>query len=377
MLKKILYGIACLMLGFMIFSSVMQSRFYKVFTKTTAEKVSKGDYLTVERYFSFSIDKEENFLYKGQLENGPYVEIYNAINTNINSIYDDKGKDTDSDYYTVEESIQIALFNIPKEFALKDNKTNSTTGGVKLIFDEEQTLFFPFKSLEFNSYDYVDYFSFLPLTIYKKDFDIKIAEYNLLETIYGIDQDSYVNKIQIIDGDNDTTYSISKGELTHSFDFEHDFFTNYRLLLNQYNAYQEKIAKEEYEENETKDSIQKLMSDLAKDVHKVSEDHGYNKTIGTSWVTKSSRYRVPIILFVVGYLSLVIVLGYFIFRRRKSSVRPSQFIRPQQNKTFVNPQRQPQQFSRKDLEANDNVIDVVEEVQPKPTTEVEVENNQE
>lgn len=378
MLKKILYGIACLILGLIIFSSIMQSRFYKVFTKTAAEKVEKGEYLTVERYFSFSIDKEENFLYKGKIENGPYVEIYNAINTNINSIYDDEGKDTESDYYTVEPSIQLALFNLPKDFDLKDNKANSTTGGVELIYDKEQSLFFPFISLEFNSYDYVKYFSFLPLTIYESEYNAKVAEYNAIEENIDIDSSSYVSLIKIVDGKNDTIYQITKNDFDHDFDFESEFFTNYRPLLEEYNMYQAKIATEDYAEGETKESIEKLMSDLAKDVHQVSEDFGYNKTIGTGWVTKSSRYRVPLILIAVGYLSLVIVLGYFIFRKRKSMRRAPQFSRPQyNNKNFANAQRQPQQFSRKDLEINsDSVIDV-NEVETENTTNLDENNNQE
>ncbi len=349
MLKKILYIAASFLVGFMLLSSIVVTNFYSVFQDFVAEDVKNEEYSSAERFFSRVVD--ENKFYSA-LHDGAYIEVYSALNDSIKFVYEEKeGKleKTETTYYTLESSIQFSLFNLSDDFALVDDTTNSEDvkkGGVKLLLGDNETLFFPFVTETIDYYSFASSYSYLPLSI-------SYSEY--VEAL-GDKTNVTITGASIIDGNGVEQFTISfDNNPTFDTKFHNDFYE----ILERYNKLQEENAKgNEINDDEANKIVTDYEAVLSANPTYL-EQHDFNLIYG------SFDFLFAVILSAVIFLALDILLGWFIFRKKK----PAKYIPPSQTKTQTT--RQPEQFSRDvfNLEEDDVVETPVVETPVEETTE--------
>ena len=352
MLKKILYIIVSFLVGFMLLSSIVVTNFYSVFQDLIAEDVTNKEYSSAERFFSRVVD--ENKFYSAEYE-GTTIEVYSALNDNIKFVYDSEGKKTDTTYYTLESSIQFTLFHLPEDFALVDNTTdenNKKQGGIKLVLGDAGTVFFPFVTDAVDYYSFVTSYSYLPLSIAYDDY---VAALNAAS----ISLDAKITRAIIIDGDGEEEFNISFTAGKYPT-FNTKFHTDFIDILVRYNKVQLQNAKgEEVDNAETNKIVEDYNAVLANNA-------GYLPQHDFSVIYSSADFLLPVIGAALIFLVLDIVLGWFIFRKKKAST----YVPPYKAKQQTTPVRQPEQFSRDVFNVEeDNVVET-----PAEETETKSEN---
>lgn len=349
MLKKILYIIVSFLVGFMLLSSIVVTNFYSVFQDLIAEDVKNKEYSSAERFFSRVVD--ENKFYSAEYE-GTTVEVYSALNDNIKFVLDSEGKKTDTTYYTLESSIQFTLFHLPEDFALVDNTTdenNKKQGGVKLVLGDAGTVFFPFKTEAVDYYSFATSYSYLPLSIAYDDY---VAALNAAS----ISSDATITGAVIIDGDGEEEFNVlfTAGKYPT---FNTKFHTDFVDILTRYNKVQLQNAKGEEINNEETNKIVEDYNAVLENNTDYLQQHNFNIIYG------SVDFLLPVIGAAVIFLALDILLGWFIFRKKKTP----RYVPPYRAKQPTTPVRQPEQFSR-------DVFNVEEDVVETPAEETKPEN---
>ena len=353
MLKKILYVVASLLLGLMIILYVVNTSFYTTFAKLNAEAVAAKEYDTAERFFSRVYDNEK--FYVGNLENADktttHVEIYSALNDGIRYYTPETEGAEKVQYYTLESSIQISIFHLPSSFSTADKIDGEgnyvSRGGAKFIYSETESAFFPFSTEIFDYYSLQESFSFLGLSI--ADFEY----YEALDAA-GIEHSAIVNKIEIVDGDGQTEYSITFEEGKNP-SFDTKFATTFNEVVTEYNTLKLELAK-------GKTLTDEQTSGLETKYFEVAENSGYVLQHSTKIIYRSGKFITRVIIAAVIYTAIVIMIGWLIFRKKKAPkyIPPGYRNRMQQKPT---PKREPEQFSREvfDLEKEAVVENTSEE----------------
>ena len=327
MLKKILYVIASLFLGFMLISSVIVTNFYSVFQSYAAEAVGNKDYTSAERFFSRVID--QNKFYSSEV-NGTIIEVYSALNDGIEFVYDEENKKTDTSYYTLESSIQFTLFNLPESFALVNNEENSEDkkqGGVKLIVGEDKSVFFPYVTETVDYYGFVESYSFLPLSIPYAQYTAALSAANITDAV--------ISGAVIIDGNGVEQFTLTFEEGKNP-SFNTQFHTNFNEILVRYNQIQLDYAKGLEIEESVGNAIKAEYDAVVDSNENYLEQHDYNLIYG------SFDFLFPVISSAVIFLAADILLAWLLFRKKKAAT----YIPPYQKKQATPVQREPEQFNR-------------------------------
>lgn len=366
MLKKILYIIASFIIGFLVILTSLFSNFSKVLFTLTADSVANKDYLFAERFFSPVIAAETKF-YEGDID-GVHIEIYSAINDQANVVYDADGKPTDKSYFTLESCIQISVFHLPENFTLEDKYDGETLvsqGGVEFKFTgSDKTVFFPYSSDKVNYYKNYSSYAFLPL-------GIPYSEYEAMLTKEGISLDSVVEKVTIYDGDRDVVYPITFAE-GKAPNFQTSFHNSFHEILVRYNKIQKDEADRSVTNKQLTDEEKTALEEEVKDIEKkyltALETPGYARQHDVNIVYSSTEFIVSMVISAVIFLIVDILLGWFIFRKKKV---PTYVPPGRKQQTAV--ARQPEQFSRQLFEAEEDVIDVPAEQTVSETTTTDSE----
>lgn len=357
-MKKLLYILASVFLAFIIMLNVIYSNFYSVFQGFTSDAVAQKDYTYAERFLSRVMVSDNEKFYAQTHENGMHIEVYSALSDMVRYVYDDNGEKvtdastgTEQTYYTLENSIQISIFHYPSTFTLQDTTgDNPTTGGIELVFSDGNKVKFGFVTDAINYYDFASNYNYLPLTI---------AEADYVEALKGVTlaEGAYISGLNIIDGDNDESYSVTFTENYPTF--ETTFSTAFTSVIEKYNAYQLNATK-------TGETDSNKSTEITNEYNKVMEDNPtYLSQHSVDIVYGSSEFLVPVILIAVIFLAVDVLLGILLFRKKK----PRKFVPPGQ-KGQTQPQPQPEQFTRDmfDLDPED-VVDVMNNTTPQITTE--------
>ena len=359
MLKKILYIIASFLIGFMLISSIVVTNFYSVFQKFVAEDVNNKEYTSAERFFSRVVN--ENKFYS-QEHDGVFIEVYSALNDDIVYAYDENGEvilsnDQKVQYYTLESSIQFTFFNLPDTFALADDTSNSEDikrGGVKLLFGESDTLFFPFVTDTIDYYGYASSYSYLPLSI-------SYSEYIDALTKAEINSNAVITGAIIIDGNGEEEYTLTFGSGNNP-SFNTTFHNDFYDVLVRYNDFQEASAKGSETSEDEANSIKSDYERILNSNSAYLTQHDFNLIYG------SFDFLFAVISSAVVFLAVDILLGWFIFRKKKAAP----YIPPSQRKQQATVQRQPEQFTRDVFNVEEmDVIEAPSEEVGEATVEVE------
>ena len=354
MLKKILYIMACFVVGFLIILSSVYTNFQSTFKYMNNEAVSEKDYTKAERFFSRSID--ENKFYVGDEENGVHIEVFSALNDGVRFLEDGK-----TSYYTLESSIQFTLFHLGDSFLLKDTTTKDETtgeettvmGGVELYFEgSTEKAFFPFNVEGLNYYELAESFSFLVVNVAYDDYVAQLTE-------KGISLEAEIVSAKIFDSQLDDVYEITfAADSRPSFDTT--FHNTYADVIAEYNALQEKGAKgEEVSKNES--------SAIESKYEQVATSSGFAQQHRVKIIYGSFKFLFPVISSALTFIAVSVLVGWLIFRKK----RRNGYTRPMPKKFNAAPVKQsaPEQFTRNvfDLE-EDSVVET-----PSNTEEVKVE----
>lgn len=331
MLKKILFAIASILVGLVVISSSSGTGFYNEVIKQCANAVKDKNYIHAEKFVSYALD-DKNMFFNDDLEDGLHVEIYSSLIISDASTYNDKGEVVKT-VSVLEECIQISMFHLPETFALADKTVaegeTPIKGGVTLVLSNNSEVFFPFNDGTINLYDYLNYYSFLPMFISYEDYQEKVGT-------------NTVSSLKVTDGNGEEKYNIT---LTKALSFDNEFHNEYHTPITNYkNLY---LA---YDENadDAKEQVEAInAAKLAIDA--VSEGGKYAKQHNTDIIYKSSGYIWSLVLTVVIFLVIDGLLGFLLFRRRKTSHYVPRKPLSYHNTNNQPVARAPEQFSRKDV----------------------------
>ena len=330
MLKKVLYILASITLGFLLITYAIYYDFYAVFKTFTSQAVASQKFIEAEKYYSNVFDK--NYFYDNtfDLEDGKKttVHIYSSVNDSMRYVKDEDGKQTSKYYYTLESSIQFSFFNL--ESFTETSKTDANgvilaQAGVELTYDLG-TIFFPFITEEINFFNYVEYYSFLPLNIFYDD---------LCHTL-GVEDATNVKFTsgRLVDGNGDTKLVFN---FSNPISFDTELHNAYYPKLKDYNLYQADLDNKI--ENKTE-----LLTKLTEEIKALNSDGKYEKQHSVDIIYKSAKFITTMVLVVVVYLAIVAAIGYLLFRKRN---KPAKFV--PKNAGSIHTTITPQQFSRDDI----------------------------
>lgn len=344
MLKKVLYIIASLILGFMIILYVVNSSFYTTFGKMNAEAVAEKDYEKVEKFFSRAFDADK--FYAGDIEGEQtHIEIYSALNDGIRThvVKNEAGEETSNKpYYTLETSIQVSLFHLPSDFKMGDVVEGDkvvSQGGVKFVFSETENVFFPFTTDNFDYYAITKTFSFLALSV-------SDVEYYQALDAKSLSHDLVASKVEIYDGAGDLEYTIAFAEGKNPT-FDTKFHETFKATIEEYNALQLKAIKGE-------EVSQEEMTAMENKYLEVADNSGYALQHSTKIIYRSSRFITSIVLAAVIYTAVVVGIGWLIFRKKKAPKYIPPGYRFKQQQAAV--KREPEQFSRDVFNAEEDAV---------------------
>lgn len=349
MIKKLLFILTSVLVGFLLVTNGYYICFYNVFQKFTEEVVSEGNYLEAGKYYAYSFDYENAF-YNADLEDGSHIDMYSALN-----IYarDEKKDDSTVQYETIESTIQFSMFNLPADFSFTEatpaEGETAVKGGVELVYGDKSVFFYFMPREEESYYSYAEYYNFLPFTIHYADYVAKLTEAE-------IDLNSTTTDVKVYDAVNDTVYSLGvKAQL-----FNTDFHNNYYELVTRYND----LKKSDALNGTTSEEYETLINNI----NQITTDNNYAKQHNVNVVLKSQAFIVRLGLMIGIFLVLDFAIGFLLFRKKK----PAKFVprKPMMSKPVTNNgpklNYQPEQFSRKDFVEAEEVV-----------TEETVTNNEE
>ena len=347
MFKKIVYIISVALIGFTVVLFALIYNMSIVHANQIIDATEAGDYTHAERYYSYVMDDQNKF-YVGD-HNGVHVEVYSALNAGNRTTTDMDGASVS--YYSLENTIQFSLFNLPDSFDLVDYKdeTRYVQGGVELFFEgTTKTVFFPFSSENYDFYNDYNIYTFLALAI-------NVNEYNTSLSKAGIAKEAKIVSAKVYDGNHDADDTITI-EFVSNPTFETEFFHKLNDVVEQYNALQEEAQKVE-------EVSQEKINEVQNNYINTVNNSGYAIKHDASIYLGSFEYIFTIIITCVVYAAAAILIGWFIFRKKKNP----KYIPPSQKKANA-PRPQPEQFSRDvfNVEEDDVVVEEVKEETKEP-----------
>lgn len=327
MLKKVLYALASFVLGFLLITTVMSITSYSVLMSNITKAIEEKNYVEVTKYSATFSDYEHKFVNGSDSDDGFYVEVYYAIFASLDSYLpettseSEEGEETKVEpvkYQTLESGIQVMIYDFPEGFKFED--TEAKKGGVSIVFENDEELFFPFNSEDNNYYQYMTYYSFIPV-------NIAYDEYlSALESNDNLTTDSVIKAIKISDSE-DKGCEIPTVGLT---------FTN-----ELHNISYDKLVEINNREKEISQGKQTESIFGEKYLEIANAVNGKFMIGNTDEVIYSSaEFLVPVIIAAVVFLALDILVAWLIFRKKK----PAKYVPLYQQKVQAKPE--PEQFSR-------------------------------
>lgn len=353
MLKKVLYIICVAMIGFTVVMFSLILNMGRVHSAQIQAAIDSGDYTNAEKYYSYVFDdNDQRKFFKGDV-NGVHIESYSAINSGYRTAKDSEGADTQ--FYSLENTIGFAFFNLPSSFDMadvyeEDGETIKTQGGVELVYEgTDVKVFFPFVSSTVDYYSETSVYVFLP-------FAINVNEYNEALTKAGLSTDAKIISANVYDGKHDAEDTLSF-TFTNTPTFNTEFFTYFNSIIEEYNTLQAKALSETVEDS--------VITDLQNRYVSTVNNSGYAIKHDASVYLGTFDYIFSVVITCVIFAAAAILIGILLFKKKKSTT----YIPPSQRKgNAVKPQ--PEQFSRDVFNVEE---DVVEEVQEETTTKEPVE----
>ena len=348
MLKKALFILTSVLLGFLIITNGYYIVFYNVFQKFTEEVVAEGNYLEAGKYYSYSFDYDNAF-YNADMEDGTHIDMYSALN--IYARDHKKDDETTVQYETIESCIQFAIFNLPEEFALADKAKvegeEEVKGKVELVYGDKTVPFYFMPRENESYYSYTEYYNFLPFTIHYDDYVSKL-------TAAEVALDNTTTAIKIYDGNNDTVYTLDvKVQL-----FSTGFHNNYYETITKYNN----LKKTDAINGTTSEEYETIINSI----NKITVDNKYAQQHNVDIIFKSKAFGLRLGLMIGIFLVLDFTIGFLLFRKKK----PAKFVprkpmmsKPTTPKEGPKLNYQPEQFSRKDfIDMNENASEDTAEI---------------
>ena len=343
MLKKVLYVAASFMLGFMLITNVIYSNFVSVFQDNVKDAIANGNYVEAERYYSYVLENNaNNKITIDDKEKSAYIEIYPSINERVYTVKNAEGNETS--YQILETGISFTLFNINENFKLSDGE--GVKGGIELVYDNNESLFFPFVTERLNYYEIASLYSFLPFSISNDEYNEKVA----LDTD-GITASSPIKKVLFKDGSGDVKFEYDNSDSKLVFDTK--LYSDFNVALTEFANVKKDAAVNSGSVDES------VNEQFLKKINAIADaDANYIMMHEQNVIFKSAKFLIPVILTSVGFLALDIAVAWLLFRKKKVvNSKPTQ----------VTP-KQPEQFSR-------DIFDAEESSVSETTDEVEEENN--
>ena len=338
MMKKILYILASFLLGFILIMYSITYNTYSALQSFVNEAIEQENYTEAQRFFSSALDNGSKVTLDA--EDGTHVEVYYALSEKTNYLLDEEGKPTDTSYYTIESGLQFTLFDLVDTFKLADDEGKN--GGINIVFENGENILFPFVTEDVNYYNSATNYSFLL-------FNISYSDYNkALEANENVDNTSLISGLEIIDGSGEVKYNLEFIDARLSFD--NQFHTSLEAVLSEYN----KIQKEYAEGKEiTEETTNKIKNDY---LAIINANENYLLAHESNKIYGSSKFLVGVILTAVIFLAVDILVGWLIFKKKKSG----KYIPPYQQNQRTIVKSEPEQFNRAvfDLDA-DEVVEVV------------------
>lgn len=344
MIKKALFILTSILVGFMVITNGYYLCFYNVFQKFTEETVANKEYEEAGKYYSYSFDYNDLY-YNQEQEDGTYIEVYPALNMYARTAKNEDNKEVN--YDTMESGVQFSFFHLSSDFATVDKDLKAETpvrGGVELVFGDK-TAFFPFAMSETDTYYmYIAYYGYFPFTIYHADYVSELGK-------IGVSVDTVPTNIKVYDGDGEVEYEI---KVTKAL-FNNEFHKSYFEAITAYNK--------EKENDAIKGTTSENYEDLVKAINDITTNKQYSVQHSVDIIFKSSKFGWSFGLTLGAFFALDFLIGFLLFRKKKTPKftprRP--MVTPQQNTPKLN--YEPQQFSRRDfLEAEEVVEETKEEV---------------
>ena len=343
MLKKALFILTSILLGFLIVTNGYYIVFYNVFQKFTEEVVAEGNYLEAGKYYSYSFDYDNAF-FKGDFEDGTHIDMYSALNIYARDYQKDENTKVQGE--TIESSVQFAIFNLPEDFALADKGKvegeEEVKGKVELVYGDKTVAFYFMPRENESYYSYSEYYNFLPFTIHYLDYVTRLTEAEIA-------LDTPTSAIKIYDGNNDTVYTLDvQAKL-----FDTNFHNYYYETIEKYNA----LKKADALSGETSEGYETIINSI----NKITTDNKYAQQHNVDIIFKSKAFIIRLGLMLGIFLALDFTIGFLLFRKKK----PNKFVprkpmmsKPTAPKNGPKLNYQPEQFSRKDfIDANETVAE--------------------
>ena len=351
MLKKILYILASFILGFILITTVITINLYSVLQSNIVKAIDSKNYLEVSKYFSGIFDYENKFETEENFTDGVHVDIYYSLFDGQRTVAGENNENVT--YATVETGIQVMIYHLPEDFKLEDTET--VKGGVSIVFDNEEEIFFPFYISENqNYYQYVGSYKVIPFSITYVDYVAAVEKADTLTT------DSVIKAVKISDS-AEKEYTITTTGLT----FNNALHNSFSTVLDEYNTLQKDAALGKEISSDAKTTITNQYNAV------VEANPHYSVHYTDSVIYGSAEFLVPVIIAVVIFLALDIFVGWLIFRKKKVV---SKYIPMYQQKAKT--PHEPEQFNRNvfnvedyDAEETTETKEIVESIETKEVVE--------
>ncbi len=314
MFKKVLYVFTVLLVGFLVIMNTVLSNIVSEGKVMIEESLAEGEYIDAISFYGTWFDTDA--AYKLADTDGQILQVYNAIADKYIYEYVEGTEGTDEEevenYYIIKDNaLNFMLFDVGSEFATSnDDEEAEDLGYVTLTFVDGSTYSVGLNNDAGSSYDYYSYYSFIPVTIY---------ETTVLESLNEVDASltevPAIVSIEITDYDGSVHIS---SDLTESeqFSFESDIKSDFADIIYDYNQ----IILGELDL--TDDELDEAEAELEDKVTALLEEKEYGVPKDISIVFGRSGFLVPTALVLGSYIIIVVILGYFVFRKKKENFSP-------------------------------------------------------
>lgn len=297
MTKKVLFVLGAILLGVLLLSNAAYYTFFSIFQDEIIDNVRAEKYEEAERFFSSVIDSNTKY-YENTFEDGTHIEVFPVLNDRLIKFTEEE---KEYQYYGLELSYQFAIFNVKESFDFPT--TNSTAedlkvGGVILVMDDAfgSEIFFPFVG-DTNFYDTYTTYTYIPFFIYESEFDKAIEDAKVFT--------DKIRTVKIVDNKNEVEYEFA---LQTQFTEVTGLLADGEMLdlATNYNEAQKSFAIDNTKEDKR--------AEMLKNLNSYATNKGYVIQPSVKIVTGSPKFIILMIVYVVIYLAIAGVIGYFIFR---------------------------------------------------------------
>lgn len=314
MFKKVLYVFTVLLVGFLLIMNTVLSNIVSEGKVMIEESLADGDYIDAISFYGTWFDTDAAYILNDS--DGQILHVYNAIADKYIYEYVEGTEGTDEEevensYIIKDNALNFMLFDVGSEFATSnDDEEAIDLGYVTLTFIDGTTYSIALDNEVGSSYDYYSYYSYIPITIY---------ESTVLESLTELDgsltEVPAIASIKITDYDG-TIHITSELTDTDQFSFESDIKSDFADIIYEYNQ----IITGELEL--TDDETDEAEAELEDKVTVLLEEKEYGIPKDISVVFGRSGFLIPTGLVLGSYIIIVVILGYFVFRKKKENFTP-------------------------------------------------------